>query len=103
MADRPSASVDEVRSVFFAALRDMPAAHDAWISAQDGGYDPWLLIEPSDIAQERQFYALVAPLYEAFPTTVFMLHVLNPSMFDNLVPDRIVPRSAQHIGAPASA
>ena len=96
-------SVDEVRSLFSAALRDVPTARGAWVSSDDDTYHLWLLIEPSDMAQERKLYALVDPLYDSFPSTGFMLHVLNPSTYDSLAPERVVPRSALHIWGSTAA
>lgn len=103
MAETQGVSVESVRAAFATALRGVSAARDAWISAQEEGYDLWLLIEPTDMTQERQLYTVVDPLYDLFPTTGFMLHILNPSTFERLVPESIIPPSAVRVGGSAAA
>src|SRR5215210_1416786 len=99
----PTASVDDVRGAFYVALRSVPAVRSAWISSTADAYYHGLLIDPSDMAQERQYYALLDPLYDAYPGTRFVLRVLNPTTYDELIPDRIIPSSAVRIGGYAPA
>src|SRR4051794_36294630 len=94
----PTASVDDVRGALSVALRSVPAVRSAWISSSGDTYYLWLQIDPSDMAQERQYYTLLDPLYDAFPSTRFVLRVLNPATYDELIPDRILPASAVRIG-----
>jgi len=97
MAAVPSASIEEVNEVLSNSLRGVGAVTDAWISALHATYDVWLVVEPVDMAAERELYALVNPLYERFPQTAFSLHILNPQMFDDLDPSSIVPARAHHV------
>jgi hypothetical protein len=94
----PSASLDDVRDAFSVALRSIPPTRSAWMSSDEEGYHLWLLIEPSDMVRERTFYAVADPLYKAFPTTAFIVHVLNPRTYPETDPERMVPASALLIG-----
>ena len=73
----------------------MPATSD--------GYDLWLLVQPIDLAAERDLYGLVDQMYERFPSSRFSLHILNPETFADLIPDRIVPARAHRVGLRAPA
>src|SRR5689334_15212178 len=99
----PRVSTEEVTEVFAEALRGISPARDAWVSAQYDTYDLWLLVDPIDMDEERDLYALEDSLYERFPSAGFFLHVLNPQMFADLRTETIVPAHAYHIGIRASA
>lgn len=103
MSTVPSVSIDEVSAALSEALQGVSAVGSAWVSSQHDAYDVWLLVEPVDMAAERELYALVDPLYARFPKTPFSLHVLNPRMFDDLDPETVVPARAQPVGLHAPA
>lgn len=96
-------SIEKVGRAVAAALRDIEVARDAWVSTTADGYDLWLLVQPIDLAIERDLYALVDRMYERFPSSRFSLHILNPVTFTTLVTENIVPAQAHRIGLRASA
>ena len=98
-----SVSIDKVSKAFAAEIRGVESARDAWVSTTPDSYDLWLLVQPIDLAAERDLYALVDRMYERFPSSRFSLHVLNPATFVDLVPERIVPAQARRVGLRASA
>jgi len=95
-------NIDKLSQAFAAALRSIDVARDAWVSNASDDYDLWLLVEPIDLAVERDLYGLVDRLYERFPSSRFSLHILNPETFVNLDPDHSVPDHARHVGLGAS-
>lgn len=103
MAVVPRVSIEKVGKVFATELRAVDVVRDAWVSTTTDGYDLWLLVQPIDLAAERDLYALVDRMYEQFPSARFSLHVLNPATFVNLVPESIVPSQARQVGLRASA
>ena len=103
MAVASSVSIEKVSKAFAAELRGVDVARDAWVSTASDAYDLWLLVQPVDLAAERDLYALADRMYDRFPSSRFSLHVLNPATFVNLVPESIVPARARHVGLRASA
>ena len=103
MAVSSRISIDKVGNAFAASLRSIDAVVDAWVSSTDDGYDLWLQIAPPDLTAEREMYALVDVMYARFPSSRFMLHVLNPETIPNLVPLTIVPTQARRVGVRPSA
>jgi hypothetical protein len=73
------------------------------VSSTPECYDLWLLVQPIDLAAERELYALVDRMYERFPSARFSLHILNPETFVNLVPESIVQARARQVRLRTSA
>ena len=103
MTVAPRVSIEEVSAIFAEALRDVAVAREAWVSSTYDAYDLWLLVEPIDLAAERELYAVVDRLYEHFPLIGFSLYILNPETFVDLAPETIVPARAHHVALRASA
>ena len=96
-------SIQKVSTAFAGALQGIDVVRDAWVSTASEAYDLWLLVEPIDLAVERDLYALVDRMYARFPSARFSLHILNPATFIELVPESIVPAQALRVGLRASA
>lgn len=95
--------VQAVRDEFAAALRDVPPTRSAWLSYDEDSYYLWLIIEPSDMAHARKFYAVAGRLSEAFPDAHFELHVLNPRTYPDVTLERLIPSTAKPVWGAAPA
>jgi hypothetical protein len=97
MATVSRVSIDKVGKHFATVVRDLGVVKEAWVSGGPDAFDLWLLVKPIDMATELELCAVVDPLNERFPSTPFMLHILNPENFVDLRPEMIVPSRAQRV------
>jgi hypothetical protein len=97
MAVVPRVSIDKAGKHFASVVRDIDVVREAWISGGPEAFDLWLLVESIDMATELELCAVVDPLNERFPSTPFMLHILNPENFVDLRPEAIIPSRAQRV------
>jgi hypothetical protein len=71
----------EIGRAFAEIIRDNPAVHELWVTAdtEEPGIHLWLITDPIDSDAQRDFYGSPSDLIEdRFPTEYVWVHVMNP-------------------------
>ena len=93
MAITSSITAQQVGQALAEAVRDEPRISELWVTMWPDAVHVWLIVEPITSQEQRRLYLLTDVLYERFPGTPAMLHVLNPRNY----------RGDVHVSLPADA